>query len=92
MIDQCKEEENQMYNHLVTDSLNMNLIKQYASKNAQIQFLIRKVVAENDQQMKLNWLTKGERPTNFFYKWVNVSKPNQKNNVILNTYGSWIST
>lgn len=48
MIDQCKEEENQMYNHLVTDSLNMNLIKQYASKNAQIQFLIRKVVAEND--------------------------------------------
>lgn len=54
VIEQIKEEANQIYIQLVTNPLNENLIQLYTSKNAQIQSIMRKIAVENEQQLKIN--------------------------------------
>lgn len=42
--------------------------------------------------MKINWLVKGDRPTNFFYNKINARIPCRRSNYTLNSVGSWISS
>lgn len=91
MITRLNEEADQLCNQLVLDLVNENLIVQYSSKSDQIHSMLRKIVVTNDQPMKANWLTKGDKPTSFFYNRVHVPNPKRRSNIILNTYGTWSS-
>lgn len=87
-----KDEANEIYNQLAQNRLNDNLIYQYNLKTEQIHSIMRKIAIDNEQRMKVNWLVKGYRPTNFFYNRVNVVKPKQGSNQSLNLNGTWSST
>lgn len=70
-----KKDTNELYNKIVQSPLDGNLVEQYSLKNAQIHSFMNIVAIDNEQRMKLNWLVKGNRPTNFFYNKVNCIKP-----------------
>lgn len=90
-FDQLKNEANNLYQLLVNNPMNNNLIDQYSDKYNQIQSKMRFIAAENEQRMKMNWLIRGDKPTYFFYSKMADTIPKRRSNLILNTDGYWNS-
>jgi hypothetical protein len=91
VLDKLKEETNEIYKQLVQEPLNSNLVEEYCTKNEQIHEIMRNIAIDNEQRMKINWLTKGDKPTEFFFSKINNIKPARGNNLILQDNGSWFS-
>lgn len=92
VVAHMNNEANEIYSLLVKNPLNNILIDQYNMTTSQIHSIMRKIATDNEQRMKLNWLVKGDRPTNFFYSRVKVVNPNQGGNYLLNSNGTWTLT
>lgn len=41
--------------------------------------------------MKINWLIKGDKPTEFVFSKINILEPKRRSNLIFNDNGSWSS-
>lgn len=92
VINQSKEEANEIYKLLVQNPSDARLIEQYSLKYDQVHSIMEKLAIETKYKMKLNWLIKGDRPTSFSFNKMNVRNASQKCNFTLNSDGTWTST
>jgi hypothetical protein len=92
MFNKLKDQNNNIYNQLINNPFDKSLLLSYSNNYNCLHKLTRKLAIDNDQKMKMNWLTKGDRPTEFFYSKISECKSNRRFNFTVNNEGKWIST
>lgn len=91
MINNLKDHNNNIYNQLVSNPMNDNLLQVYSTGCDALHEMMRKIAMDNEQKMKINWLQKGYRPTEFFFSKISEFKPCRRTNFSINSQGIWTS-